>query len=506
MCRAVTAVMLLPLLMAWECPVPLSPAINCTCQNFNQGVVNCQVLQSLPQWPGFQFYNRSLLQLILYASSEVTITTFQAGAFRDIATRDLLINNNIRVTTMKPGAFQTKNSDLKLLELKAAGLVDIPVNAFSGASSLTEIDLSSNSISVLRNGAFLNLPNLSKLTVSFAKISTIEQYAFSGLTSLKYLIVNGNMLSVVNGAFSNLPSLISLSLDANTAATGAQLVFTPDALTNLPNLQILGLSYCDLTQVPVLPSLPSLKYLTYEGNNLAAIQDDAFMNVAGLERLLLGVNSLTAIPVTALRSLPNLMVLDLNRNQITSIGNCSFSSNSLLKTLELKYNPLHTISRDAFGSLYRLEVLDLSFLTSTVLQTLDHRTFMCLTALNRILLYGSKFTCDCQLAWLRQLNLQRSVYVLADDKACSNYGPPQSSYQNILQFPVDSNDCDLAGIQLDYACYGREVYDDDGMRTSLLAPQPTCDAAAVANAITSSYFLLKQLMAFLAMYFPLPNF
>lgn len=94
------------------------------------------------------------------------------------------------------------------------------------------------------------------------------------------------------------------------------------ALSFTPNLQILDLSFCNITEIQHTPprSTPaSLREIYLNQNQLRFLPQDFLDDAFGLEVLDLGQNFLEELPVHFLKNAKNLQVLILSRNHLESL-------------------------------------------------------------------------------------------------------------------------------------------------------------------------------------------
>ncbi|XP_048750847.2 slit homolog 2 protein-like isoform X2 [Ostrea edulis] len=130
----------------------------------------------------------------------------------DTCSMDLSSND---ITTIEDGAFFGL-SGLQSLDLSTNKITNIENGAFCGLTSLQSLDLSFNDITIIVDGAFFGLSGLQSLDFSLNKITNIENGVFLALTSLQTIDLSSNKITnVENGAFLGLTSLQSLSIGDN---------------------------------------------------------------------------------------------------------------------------------------------------------------------------------------------------------------------------------------------------------------------------------------------------
>ena len=204
------------------------------------------------------------------------------------------------------------------------------------ATSLTELNLNSNSISTIRT----DLPtSLKKLHLRENSISTIPD--LSGLTVLEWLYLTENSISTIP---TNLPtSLKDLRINDNSISA------IPN-LSNLGSLTTLNLSNNSISTIPTTNLPTSLKDLSLGGNDISAIPD--LSGLTSLIALRLYNNSISNISEVSKLTLTN---LELQDNSISDISD--LAGKTSLKTLLLGNNNISDIS--TVSSLTSLKHLEL---------------------------------------------------------------------------------------------------------------------------------------------------
>ncbi len=157
--------------------------------------------------------------------------------------------------------FEYLFGDLRALTLNRNKLVDIPIGLIKYGKAVETIDMSSNSLSSIKNVTFLKNFCLTKLNFSSNNIekiepnsfytlnlvtdldfsqnllTTLDDSTFHGLFSLTRLYLSSNLVQIIqDNLFEDLNNLIELELDQNP------IIFIQDySFTNLKYLKILRL-------------------------------------------------------------------------------------------------------------------------------------------------------------------------------------------------------------------------------------------------------------------------
>uniref|UniRef100_A0A0K0EI48 LRRCT domain-containing protein n=1 Tax=Strongyloides stercoralis TaxID=6248 RepID=A0A0K0EI48_STRER len=160
---------------------------------------------------------------------------------------------------------------------------------------------------------------------------------------------------------------------------------------------------CQLSSIPIFPSMKNLHSLNLNSNNISIFQNEKFYfnNLTGLEKIDLSNNVITSIPnnvflipkktlrfldlsknklsqvpAQEIRNSLNLTYLSLANNNISEIYQFQFMNLPSLKSLILHSNNLNKISPMAFMNVPKLQILDfynnkLSNIETSYLQTFD---------------------------------------------------------------------------------------------------------------------------------------
>ncbi|XP_074551441.1 toll-like receptor 8 [Halichoeres trimaculatus] len=303
-----------------------------------------------------------------------------------------------------PCEVTTYNSSYILFDCKDSNLRRVPYGITSNA---TEINLSKNSIENITVGSFPHLPNLTRLDLGSANQGghlIIPADAFKNLTNLRSLRLAENRLTEFPG---NLPDSVKiLEIDTNKIIRltkrgltsirnvtelwlsrncyfwnpcGEYTTADKDSFTVMTKLEVLDLSYNNLTEVP--KGLPqSLKRLKLGTNRIERISEDDFLGLSNLIKLHIQGNcprchnapypcvpchnlSMDIHP-NAFHSLTGLEDLSLGGNSLTYLKSSWFKSLGKLRVLLLGFNLLFdviTTKATFLQYLPKLEKLDISF-------------------------------------------------------------------------------------------------------------------------------------------------
>ncbi|XP_007537655.1 leucine-rich repeat-containing G-protein coupled receptor 5 isoform X2 [Erinaceus europaeus] len=263
------------------------------------------------------------------------------------------------ISYVPPSCFSGLHS-LRHLWLDDNALTEIPVQAFRSLSALQAMTLALNKIYHIPDYAFGNLSSLVVLHLHNNRIHSLGKKCFDGLHSLETLDLNYNTLDefptairtlsnlkelhfydnpiqlVGKSAFQHLPQLRTLTLNGasqitefpdltGTASlqsltlTGAQISSLPQTVCDqLPNLQVLDLSYNLLQDLPSFSVCHKLQKIDLRHNEIYEIKVDTFQQLLGLRILNLASNKIAIIHANAFSTLLSLRKLDLSSNRLSS--------------------------------------------------------------------------------------------------------------------------------------------------------------------------------------------
>ncbi|KAK2506773.1 hypothetical protein MC885_016861, partial [Smutsia gigantea] len=263
------------------------------------------------------------------------------------------------ISYVPPSCFRGLRS-LRHLWLDDNALTEVPVQALRSLSALQAMTLALNKIHHIPDDAFGNLSSLVVLHLHNNRIYSLGKKCFDGLHSLETLDLNYNNLdefptairtlsnlkelgfhnnnikSIPEKAFVGNPSLITMTLNGasqitefpdltGTASlesltlTRAQISSLPQTVCDqLPNLQVLDLSYNLLEDLPSFSVCQKLQKIDLCHNEVYEIKVDTFQHLLSLRSLNLAWNKIAIIHPNAFSTLPSLRKLDLSSNCLSS--------------------------------------------------------------------------------------------------------------------------------------------------------------------------------------------
>ncbi|XP_021186041.3 carboxypeptidase N subunit 2 [Helicoverpa armigera] len=283
------------------------------------------------------------------------------------------------------------------------------------SNTLLELILNDNGIAKIDADSF-QLPELKRLDLSNNLLEFIDKETFRGVKKLEYLnLANNRFTSFTKLMFHPLSSLNEIVLDNN---------YLGPALRDSNLFDRSGFGLTD-----------KIQNISMSGINLGNVPDNFFVDAYDLRKLIISNNSITEMfeipytleyldlsdnPITAIFSedltdLVALKVLKLNNLQIKTIPEATFKYLPALKVLELERNKnLTSFSKLAFGrevladaDNFELERLSLK---GSRLSKLDEALSMPFGVLLELDLQGNPWKCDCELVWIKKLQISPEYY------------------------------------------------------------------------------------------------
>ncbi|XP_049638987.1 leucine-rich repeat-containing G-protein coupled receptor 5 [Suncus etruscus] len=264
---------------------------------------------ALTEIPVQAFRSLSALQAMTLALNK--IHRIPDYAFGNLSSLVVLHLHNNRIHSLGKKCFDGLHS-LETLDLNYNNLDEFPT-AIRTLSNLKELGFHSNNIKSIPEKAFVGNPSLITIHFYDNPIQLVGRAAFQHLPELRTLTLNGASQITEFPDLTGTGSLESLTL------TGAQISSLPQTVCNqLPNLQVLDLSYNLLEDLPSFSVCQKLQKIDLRHNEISEIKADTFHQLLGLRSLNLAWNKIASIHPDAFSTLPSLRKLDLSANRLSS--------------------------------------------------------------------------------------------------------------------------------------------------------------------------------------------
>ncbi|XP_030576046.1 leucine-rich repeat-containing G-protein coupled receptor 5 [Archocentrus centrarchus] len=233
-------------------------------------------------------------------------------AFSKLGRLVVLHLNNNRIVSMGPNCFHGLHS-LETLDLNYNSLVEFPA-AIRSLGHLKELGFHSNNIQSIPEHAFTGNPFLNTIFFYDNPIQSVGRSAFQNLPELRMLSLNGA------ADLTNFPDLTGTKSLESLTITGARITSLPSSVCEqLPNLQLLDLSYNQIQTLPSFSGCESIRKIDLHHNEVEELEENTFAGLLSLRSLDLSWNRLKSVKPNSFSALPALTKLDLSSNQLSSL-------------------------------------------------------------------------------------------------------------------------------------------------------------------------------------------
>ncbi|XP_057613844.1 leucine-rich repeat-containing G-protein coupled receptor 5 [Chionomys nivalis] len=264
---------------------------------------------ALTEVPVQAFRSLSALQAMTLALNK--IHHIPDLAFGNLSSLVVLHLHNNRIHSLGKKCFDGLHS-LETLDLNYNNLDEFPT-AIKTLSNLKELGFHSNNIRSIPEKAFVGNPSLITIHFYDNPIQFVGISAFQHLPELRTLTLNGA------SQITEFPDLTGTGNLESLTLTGAKISSLPQTVCDqLPNLQVLDLSYNLLEDLPSLSGCQKLQKIDLRYNEIYEVKGGTFEQLFNLRSLNLAWNKIAIIHPNAFSTLPSLIKLDLSSNLLTS--------------------------------------------------------------------------------------------------------------------------------------------------------------------------------------------
>ncbi|NXK97339.1 CD180 protein, partial [Formicarius rufipectus] len=278
----------------------------------------------------------SLTELVLSANSFKHLCNINSAAFPSLT--HLHIKGNSEVLQLGSGCLE-KLAKLQYLDLSQSHIESFECcnEALSGLSSLRYLNLSHNIQLHLPDVLIRDSLNLELLDLAFTPlhINTL-QGPFRNLHLLQVLNLSSSHINMsIQHLFQGLENLMLLDLSQNNIELGIMPKDNP--FQQLPNLEVLILSSCELTAIgnQVFHTLKKLQHVDLSHNKFTAFSTDAFSDLKSIY-LNFAHNRIHVVSSDKLESLPGHCVINLSYNPL----DCTCSNIGLITWYKQNLNKI----------------------------------------------------------------------------------------------------------------------------------------------------------------------
>nr|XP_031318981.1 leucine-rich repeat-containing G-protein coupled receptor 5 isoform X1 [Camelus dromedarius] len=277
---------------------------------------------ALTEIPVQAFRSLSALQAMTLALNK--IHHIPDYAFGNLSSLVVLHLHNNGIHSLGKKCFDGLHS-LETLDLNYNNLDEFPT-AIRTLSNLKELGFHSNNIKSIPEKAFVGNPSLITIHFYDNPIQLVGRSAFQHLPELRTLLFSQEHSRpspprTLNGAsqITEFPDLTGTASLESLTLTGAQISSLPPTVCDqLPNLQVLDLSYNLLEDLPSFSVCQKLQKIDLRHNEICEIKADTFQKLFSLRSLNLAWNKIAVIHPSAFSTLPSLRKLDLSSNRLSS--------------------------------------------------------------------------------------------------------------------------------------------------------------------------------------------
>ncbi|NWV00924.1 LRRN2 protein, partial [Upupa epops] len=339
----------------------------------------------------------------------------------------LLQSNNIARLEQGELGYLRNLSELDLSQNSFSHVRDLGLRS---VPQLLSLHLEENLLTELPDGSFPGLGSLQELYLNHNQLRGIAPRAFAGLGSLLRLHLNSNLLRAVDSRwFQTLPSLEILMIGGNRVDAILDLNFRP--LANLRSLVLAGMNLREISDL-ALEGLRSLESLSFYDNKLPSVPRRALQRVPGLKFLDLNKNPLQRVKQSDFVNMLHLKELGLNNmDELVSIDQFALINLPELTKLDVTNNPkLSFIHPKAFHHLPLLETL---MLNNNALSALHKQTVESLPSLQEISIHSNPLRCDCVIRWVNSTR-PRVRFIEPQSTLCAE--PPDLRRRLVRDVPL----------------------------------------------------------------------
>lgn len=201
--------------------------------------------------------------------------------------------------------------------------------------------------------------HMTHLTLSISNLTTIPVDTFDLFPNLQTLIVQADVRTLTREQFKNATKLAILNLGFNNALTKIE----TKSFVHAPALEFIDFAYNQIAEIEqdAFVGLSKAKVLYLEANLIQKLANNTFGGALNLVTLDLSRNAIADIDDAALHGLSRLRRLQLNQNRIGQLQNSIFAGLRSLERIDLSVNIITHIDDGVFDGLNNLLFLELAF-------------------------------------------------------------------------------------------------------------------------------------------------
>ena len=303
-----------------------------------------------------------------------------------------IVISKMSLQVIESGAFKGIENTLEELKLVRNSMESIPIQALAILKNLRILDISSNTITEVRNASFYQLDKLEKLYLANNRIKNIEAESLLGVAdTMRSLVVDRNPLENVTLPFFENRFRVQISIRYCYNLKPSKPLFSTSQVVTLT---LIRLSYNRLTDISndAFSNINmTTLYLRYNRLTENVVCSKIWASIKGLKKLMLDNNSISLLSIGCFKHLmrSGLLHLYLDFNNISDIANGAFTGLESVERLHLSNNNIKHVGKQMFTGLKRVYSIDLS---DNLISMIDRDTFGQLDHLERLLLVNNSLT------------------------------------------------------------------------------------------------------------------
>ena len=247
--------------------------------------------------------------------------------------------------------------DTQVVLLSNNNIVSLIQDNLDDIRGLVYLDLAHNFIKSVPRDTFTYNLELKFLNLGWNTIDRVANTAFTPLKKLTRLYMPSNILRAIPQAVANLPVLQLLDLSKNQITSVDRF-----SLQGLPQLQFLSFeaNAIRMIDVNVMRQLPQLISIVLTQNQISYLPNYFFRGLQNLDHVALGKNNILNLPGTIFRGAPRLRIIDLHQNRLTYLDPMLFTGMLFLENINFNSNRLQNLPPGIFQGLRNLAILDIA--------------------------------------------------------------------------------------------------------------------------------------------------
>lgn len=173
-----------------------------------------------------------------------------------------------------------------------------------------------------------------------------------------------------------------------------------NAFLNLHNLQEIHFIYCKIVNLPAcsFAELENMMLILFENTEIDQIEGNAFSNLFNVSSITFAGVSIGQMRSFAFHNIKNVSRLEFFDTNISTIHPFAFLNIQNVQEISIMHSTIQKFLRDGFSTFSNV---DLIYMRGSVIHEWQCGSLDTIaTAGSNMLVFNSRFTCDCKLAWI----------------------------------------------------------------------------------------------------------